>query len=83
MAVAGDAAVLHIEALLAARPDIAVPAIAIDGDRDGVGGSTEDDMRKFTGVHEYRVFKDAGHNLPQEKPADWARAVLDARALSS
>ena len=80
--VAGDAAVLHIEALLAAQPDIAVPAIAIDGDRDGVGGSTEDDMRKFTGAHEYRVFKDAGHNLPQEKPADWARAVLDARALS-
>ncbi len=31
--VAGDAAVLHIEALLAAQPDIAVPAIAIDGDR--------------------------------------------------
>ena len=81
--VAGEPAVLNIEAQLAAQPDITVPAIAIDGDRDGVGGGAEDDMHKFTGAHAYRVFKGAGHNLPQEKPADWARAVLDARALSS
>jgi pimeloyl-ACP methyl ester carboxylesterase len=25
------------------------------------------------------VFTGAGHNLPQERPAEWAQAVLDVR----
>jgi len=28
------------------------------------------------------VFKGAGHNPPQERPAEWAEAVLDARAMA-
>jgi hypothetical protein len=30
----------------------------------------------------YRVFERTGHNLPQERPALWAQAVLDARAMA-
>ncbi|MFM9938248.1 MAG: alpha/beta fold hydrolase [Hyphomicrobiaceae bacterium] len=80
--VPGDPAVADIEARLAAQPAISVPTITIDGDADGVGGHTAHHAAKFTGPYEHRVFRDAGHNLPQEKPAEWTKAVLDARALA-
>jgi pimeloyl-ACP methyl ester carboxylesterase len=80
--VPGDPAVSAIEMQLVAQPAITVPTIAIDGDSDGVSFGTRHHARKFTGPFEYRIFKDAGHNLPQERPAEWARAVLDARAMA-
>jgi len=79
---AGDEAYAAIEARLAAQPSIAVPAIAIDGDSDGVNPGTAHHARKFIGPHQHRVFSGAGHNLPQERPEEWARAVLDARAMA-
>ena len=30
----------------------------------------------------HRIFRQTGHNLPQERPEEWARAVLDARAMA-
>jgi len=83
--VAGDPAVAEIERRLAEQPDITVPTITIDGDSDGVMGTggTAHHARKFTGPHEHRVFEDIGHNVPQEAPEGFARAILDARALSS
>lgn len=81
--VAGDPAYAHIETRLTAQPPIKVATIAIDGTADGVNAGTAHHARKFAGRFEYRTFADAGHNLPQERPADWARAVLDARALAS
>jgi len=80
--VAGDKAYAAIEARLALQPPIAVPAITIDGDADGVNPGTSPYSSKFTGPHEYRVFRAAGHNLPQERPEDWARAVIDARTMA-
>ena len=80
--VAGDAVYMGIEARLAAQPPIAVPAITIDGDRDGVNPGTSDHASKFVGRHEHRVFTGAGHNLPQERPGDFARAVFDAAAMA-
>lgn len=80
--VPGDPAVAHIETRLVAQPPIPVPAVTIDGDADGVSGSTAHHARKFTGPHAHRVFRGAGHNLPQERPQDWAAAVLDARAMA-
>ena len=81
--VAGDPAVADIEARLVAQPLVAVPTIAIDGDRDGVSPGTAGHRKKFAGPFEYRVFSGAGHNLPQEQPANWVRAVLDARRMAS
>jgi pimeloyl-ACP methyl ester carboxylesterase len=78
----GDPAYAEIEAALAAQPPIAVPAITIDGDADGVNPGTAHHAEKFVGPHEHRVLKDAGHNLSQERPLDWAQAVVDARALA-
>jgi pimeloyl-ACP methyl ester carboxylesterase len=80
--VAGDPAYAEIEAALAAQPPIAVPAITIDGNADGVNPGTSHHARKFTAAHKHRIFKGAGHNLPQERPADWARALIDARAMA-
>lgn len=80
--VAGDPAVAGIEERLARQPAITVPTIAIDGDSDGVNPGTAHHRAKFTGPFEHRIFRDAGHNLPQERPADWANAVLAARALA-
>ncbi len=79
--VLGDPAVAHIETRLAAQPPISVPAITIDGDADGVDSGTAHHAQKFTGPHQHRVFARTGHNLPQEQPEDWARAILDARAM--
>ena len=80
--VPGDPAVAHIETSLTAQPSITVPTITIDGDADGLDASTAHHAEKFTGSHEHRVFTEAGHNLPQERPEDWARALLDARTMA-
>ncbi|MDX2205197.1 MAG: alpha/beta hydrolase [Hyphomicrobiaceae bacterium] len=79
----GDPALAHIESRLVGQPPISVPAIAIDGDADGVNPGTAHHAAKFTGPYEFRVFAGAGHNLPQERPKLWARAVLDARAMAA
>lgn len=78
----GDPAVASVEERLSKQPPITVPAIAIDGDADGVGTRTAHHAERFTGPYEYRVFRDAGHNLPQERPKEWAQAILDARTMS-
>lgn len=80
--VEGDASVLPIEARLQLQPDITVPTIAIDGEDNGVSPQTADHAVKFTGPYEYRVFENTGHNLPQEQPVAWARAVIDARQMA-
>jgi pimeloyl-ACP methyl ester carboxylesterase len=78
----GDPAYAAIESRLAAQPPIAVPTVSIDGDADGVNPGTAHHKAKFVGRHEHRVFHATGHNLPQERPAEWARAILDIRAFA-
>ena len=76
--VAGDPAVEDTERRLFAQPRIAVPAIALDGDGDGVvrlGGAAKH-AHYFTGAYERRVLPTVGHNLPQEAPEEFAAAVL-------
>ena len=77
--VAGDPAYDDIERRLAAQPPITVPAITFDGADDGVMmiGGTAAHARHFTGPHQHRVVPGAGHNLPQEKPQDFADAILE------
>ncbi len=77
--VPGDPAYAEIEARLAAQPPISVPSITIDGDADGVNPGTADHAARFTGPRQHRIFPGAGHNLPQERPRDWADAVIAAR----
>lgn len=80
--VPGDPAVAHIETRLVAQPPISVPTISIDGDVDGVNTGTAGHAAKFSGPHKHRIFKQAGHNLPQERPVEWAQAVLDVKGMA-
>jgi len=76
--VPGDPAVEETERRLAVQPAIGVPAIALDGDADGVmqGDGSARHARFFTGSYERRVLPDVGHNVPQEAPHAFAQAVL-------
>ena len=78
----GDPAVAVIETRLSGQPLIKVPTIAIDGTGDGVSQSTKHHSALFAGAFEHREFNRAGHNLPQERPNDWAQAVLDVRTMA-
>ncbi|WP_149535291.1 alpha/beta fold hydrolase [Siccirubricoccus phaeus] len=78
----GDPALDAMEAALAKQPRIAVPSINLHGLDDGVGpaASSAGHHRCFTGPYERRLVPRAGHNLPQEAPDAFARAVLDLPA---
>jgi len=78
----GDPAYADIERRLATQPPIRVAAVTLDGATDGVNFGTASHARKFLGAHAHRVLAGAGHNLPQERPRDFAQAVLDARTMA-
>jgi len=75
----GDPAVEETERRLAARPQITVPTIAIDGEGDGVMplDGCESHAPHFAGPYERRLWARIGHNLPQEAPQAFAQAILD------
>ncbi|HEX5281005.1 MAG TPA: alpha/beta hydrolase [Micropepsaceae bacterium] len=77
--VLGDHAYDSIEAALAKQPRITVPAIVLQGGGDGVNGAGASDTqaRFFTGRYDRRVIPRVGHDVPQEAPAETARATLD------
>ena len=67
---------------LSAAPAIAVPTITIASDFDGAGADGAAYAKKFTGKYSHRIFKGVGHNVPQEAPQAFAKAVVDVNALS-
>ena len=76
---AGDPALQPLEDRLARKAAIAVPAVTIDGSGDPLKpGGTADHAPLFIGRHEHRVLA-AGHNVPQEQPAQFADAVIRIR----
>ena len=76
---AGDPSLQPIEDRLAERPAIGVPAVTIDGTLDPLKpGGTADHARMFLARHEHRVVC-VGHNLPQQRPQDFAAAVMTVR----
>jgi pimeloyl-ACP methyl ester carboxylesterase len=77
----GDPALDAIERRLAAQPRIAVPAIALQGEADGVLGPelSVSHAKQFGGRYERRVLPRIGHNPPQEAPKAFADAVLALR----
>ena len=79
----GDPQHAGLEKQLAAGPVIPVPTITLDGDADGVAPATDGTAYagKFSGKRLHRIIKGVGHNLPQEAPRDFTRAVMDVAAL--
>lgn len=77
--VEGEARYARHEARLAQAPAIGVPAITLEGDANGAPhADAASYAKKFTGRYEHRVIAGGvGHNLPQEAPAAFAKAVID------
>jgi pimeloyl-ACP methyl ester carboxylesterase len=70
-----------IEQKLQTAPPITVPSITIGSDFDGAAIDGAGYRKMFTGKYEHRVFKGIGHNVPQEAPKDFAKAIVDASHL--
>ncbi|WP_395335806.1 alpha/beta hydrolase [Novosphingobium sp. BL-8H] len=68
-----------MEARLAAAPPVTIPAITMEGDRNGAPHPAPEAYRaRFTAAYEHRTINGGiGHNLPQEAPQAFAQAVLD------
>jgi pimeloyl-ACP methyl ester carboxylesterase len=75
----GDPQYADIQRRLAGLPAIAVPAITLDGDADGVAPATDGSAQaaRFSGHRVHHVIPHAGHNLPQEEPEAFAAAVME------
>lgn len=70
-----------LEKKLAAAPVITVPTITIGSDFDGAAADGAAYRAKFSGKYEHRIFRGIGHNVPQEAPQDFVKAVVDADHL--
>ena len=75
----GEARYDPLERKLAAFPDIAVPAITMEGDANGAPHpEASAHARKFRGRYAHRLITGGvGHNLPQEAPLAFATAIVD------
>jgi pimeloyl-ACP methyl ester carboxylesterase len=71
--VAGDPAHEALEAALALRPPLTVPALDLHGAADGVHPPPAQPAPGFS----RRVLPGVGHNPPQEAPAEFAAALLE------
>lgn len=79
----GEAKYAALEKKLATFPAISVPTITMEGDANGAPHPPAEAYRKrFSGKYEYRLISGGiGHNLPQEAPQAFTRAVIDAGYL--
>lgn len=70
------------ERKLALAPTIGVPTITLEGDANGAPHPDSNDYaKKFTGRYEHRLISGGvGHNLPQEAPEAFAKAIQDVVA---
>jgi len=79
----GEPQYADLEDRLAGAPAIRVPTITMEGDANGAPHPEPATYRaKFTGPYEHRLIGGGvGHNLPQEAPEAFARAVIDVDRL--
>jgi pimeloyl-ACP methyl ester carboxylesterase len=75
----GESKYDDLERQLAEAPVIAVPTITLEGDANGAPHPDASAYaRKFSGKYSHRIITGGvGHNLPQEAPRDFAKAVID------
>jgi len=75
----GEAKYEDVEKRLAVGPVVTVPTITLEGDANGAPhGEPISYAKKFSGKYEHRTIKGGiGHNLPQEAPQAFAKAIID------
>jgi pimeloyl-ACP methyl ester carboxylesterase len=78
----GESKYADLEKQLAQFPAITVPTITLEGDANGAPHPEPSAYAKrFTGKYEHRTITGGiGHNLPQEAPDAFAKAVIDVDA---
>jgi pimeloyl-ACP methyl ester carboxylesterase len=76
--VAGDAAYLAMERALEKQPRISVPTISLEGLDSGFrsGAAERNAPSRFGNAFETRELAGVGHNIPQEAPDAFVRAIL-------
>jgi pimeloyl-ACP methyl ester carboxylesterase len=77
---AGEPKYDDLEQKLFAGPVITVPAIVLEGDANGAPHANDDAAyrNKFSGKYAFRnITGGIGHNLPQEAPQAFAKAVIE------
>jgi pimeloyl-ACP methyl ester carboxylesterase len=81
----GESKYDELEKRLAEAPAITVPTITMEGDANGAPHPDPDSYaKKFSGKYEHRDVKGGvGHNLPQEAPKDFAKALIDVDHFGS
>ena len=72
-----------LEQKLFKGPVITVPTITIASDFDGPAADGRSYAAKFSGRYSHRILKGIGHNVPQEAPEAFAKAVVDVAGYSS
>ena len=79
----GESKYADLDARLAASPNITVPTITMEGDANGAPHAEASAYaKKFSGRHQHRVVTGGvGHNLPQEAPGAFAKAVAEVDAI--
>jgi len=75
----GESKYDELENRLAEGPVITVPTITLEGDANGAPHPDPSAYaKKFTGKYTHRTITGGiGHNLPQEAPKDFAKAIID------
>jgi pimeloyl-ACP methyl ester carboxylesterase len=78
----GEARYDELEQRLAESPDITVPTITLEGDANGAPHPPASAYAtKFSSGYSHRTIEGGiGHNLPQEAPDAFARAIIDVDA---
>jgi pimeloyl-ACP methyl ester carboxylesterase len=77
----GEAEYDEAERQLSGAPSISVPTITIGSDFDGAAADGAAYASRFTGKYSHRILPGIGHNVPQEAPHAFARAIANADAL--
>jgi pimeloyl-ACP methyl ester carboxylesterase len=73
----GETKYSDLEQKIFAGPRISVPSITISSDFDGAVADGQAYASKFIGKYEHRILNGIGHNVPQEDPRAFAKAIVD------
>jgi pimeloyl-ACP methyl ester carboxylesterase len=65
------------EQKLFARPVISVPSITIASDFDGPAADGAAYAKLFEGKYSHRILRGIGHDVPQEAPQEFAKAIVE------
>ncbi len=82
--VPGETRYDDVERSLAGFPPVRMASVTLEGDANGAPHPRPEDYRaRFVGPYEHRQLSGGiGHNLPQEAPAEFARAIMDADRMA-